>query len=68
MEKHIEAAASDDLLWGIAAIARVINRNQRQSYHLLQTGALPARKIGQQWVASRGQLLATLVGDAASAA
>ena len=39
-----EAAADDDVVWGAEAVGRVINRNPRQTYHLLQTGALPAER------------------------
>jgi hypothetical protein len=46
-----------DLLWGAAAIARHLNlKNTRQAFHLLESGALPARKVGKSWVASRAKL------------
>ena len=52
-----------DLVWGCEAIGRVINRNPRQTYHLLESKTLPARKVGHQWVASRRNLRAFLVGE-----
>ena len=46
-----------DLLWGAAAIAKHLNlKNTRQAFHLLESGALPARKVGKSWVASRARL------------
>jgi len=50
--------ANFDIVWGAAAIAAVIRRTERQAYYLLESGALPARKVGAQWVASRKRLLA----------
>jgi hypothetical protein len=47
----------------VVPISDEINRNPRQTYHLLKTGALPARKVGGKWVASRRQLRAALIGE-----
>jgi hypothetical protein len=60
------AAAGDSFLWGASAIAPVIGRSTRQTFTLLERGRLPARKIGQQWVASRRKLQAFLAGEAAA--
>ena len=54
-----------DLVWGAKAIGQIINKPQRATFYLLESGALPARKIGSQWVASRRRLLAFLLGEAA---
>lgn len=43
----------NDLVWGVAAIATAIGRSERQTYHLLETGNLPARKLGGRYVSSR---------------
>ena len=48
--------ATLDLVWGAAAIGKEIGRTERQAFHLLETGRLPARKVGLQWVAARGEL------------
>jgi hypothetical protein len=46
-----------DLLWGAEAIAKALNlKNRRQAFHLLEGGKIPARKVGNQWVASRQKL------------
>lgn len=54
-----------DVLWEVAAIAAVIGRTERQTFHLLSTGQLPAKKVGGRWVASRTKLISYLIGDAA---
>ena len=46
------------LIWGIAKIARVIGRSDRQTYHLLANGKLPAKLVGGRWVADRDELIA----------
>ncbi len=54
-----------DLLWEVAEIAKAIGRTERQTFHLLQSGELPAKKVGGRWVAERGQLIRFFMGDAA---
>jgi hypothetical protein len=51
----------DEIVWGCEAIGKVINRDERQAYHLLSTGKLPAQKIGAIWVSTKGQLLAQIL-------
>jgi hypothetical protein len=59
---HVATPDSDsvslgfDLIWGVAAIAVEINRNQRQTFHMLENGKLPACKVGGRWCASRAGL------------
>jgi hypothetical protein len=43
-------------IWGAAEIAKAINRSERQTFHLLEAGELPARKIGGRWTTTRRQL------------
>jgi hypothetical protein len=59
----IDGLPATDLVWGCAAIGRVINRTGRQTYHMLERGLLPAKKIGARWVASRRKLLEAVVGE-----
>jgi hypothetical protein len=58
-----------ELIWGVAAIAAELGLSERQAYHQLETGRLPARKQSGKWVASRSGLqrfFATLInGDVA---
>ncbi|RUW92046.1 DNA-binding protein [Mesorhizobium sp. M7A.F.Ca.US.010.02.1.1] len=45
-----------ELVWGAEAIALVIGAKPRQTFHLLETGQIPAKKVGGRWVADRGKL------------
>jgi hypothetical protein len=58
-----------DLLWGATPIGKAMGINPRQAYHLLESGVLPARKVGGGWCASRSGLRrhfnALLAGTAA---
>lgn len=54
-----------DLVWGAAAIAALIGKTTRATFHLLENGQLPARKIGNQWVVSRRALRQHFEGEAA---
>jgi hypothetical protein len=51
------------VLWGAAEIGRAIGKAARATFHLLEAGHLPARKIGGRWCASRRKLLEALIGD-----
>lgn len=57
--------SSDEIVWEVENIAKVIGRTERQTFHLLSTGQIPAKKVGGRWVASRTKLLAAVLGDAA---
>jgi len=47
----------DKPVWGAAEIGRIINRNPRQTHHLLTSGLIKsARRIGGRWVANAGAL------------
>ena len=54
-----------DLVWGISAIAKMIGRNERQTYDMLASGHLPAKQVGTRWVAERGKLRAFFLEDVA---
>lgn len=60
-----EKSEALDLIWEVKNIAKLIGRTERQTFHMLSSGLLPAKKIGDRWVASRKRLLETLLGDAA---
>jgi hypothetical protein len=53
-----EDGSAGDLLWGVRAIAAEINRPERQTSYLLESGQLPAGKSNRLWVASRRKLRA----------
>ena len=54
-----------DLVWGAEEIARIIGRTPQQVYHMLRTGKLPAKHIGERWVVSRQKLIEFCREDAA---
>ncbi|MBA3448139.1 MAG: DNA-binding protein [Pseudaminobacter sp.] len=54
-----------DLVWGLEAIAKLIGRTVRQTHYMLSTGKLPAKQVGERWVASRSKLVAFFLEDAA---
>jgi hypothetical protein len=56
-----------DLIWGATAIAAALNRTRRQTFHMLEAGGLPARKVGNRWVASRKALVQHFEGERAAA-
>jgi hypothetical protein len=54
-----------DLIWGADAIAKLIGRSQRATFHMLDSGELPAKKVGGRWVAERSKLIRFFMEDAA---
>ena len=46
-----------DLVWEVAEIAKIIGRTERQTFHMLNAGKLPGKKVGGRWVASRQKLI-----------
>ena len=63
----ITTALADDLVWGIPAIAKEINRTERQTFHLVKCKQIPVGKIGGRHVASATVCgrFASLVGEVA---
>jgi hypothetical protein len=61
----VHQESKSELIWGAQAIAAEIGRSERQVFHMLATGALPATKVGNQWVIPRAKLWARLNGEAA---
>lgn len=45
-----------DLVWGAKKIAQVIGCTERATFHMLERREIPARQVGQRWVASRKAL------------
>jgi hypothetical protein len=51
------SAELDRPVWGAAAIGRLINKNPRQTHHLLARGLIKsARQVGHQWTATPSAL------------
>jgi hypothetical protein len=55
-ENQSDRSLADDVLRGCAAIAAYIGLDQRQTFHALQRGYLPAQKEGKTWVALKSRL------------
>ena len=51
-----------DIVWGVAAIADVINRPPRVASYMLERGLLPAGKMGDRWVSSKRRLRQRIAG------
>lgn len=63
----MSAASTDDtaelgVIWGAKAIADALGRTRRQTFHMLESGALPARKVGGRWAVTRRALQAHFEG------
>lgn len=64
--EHDKVDKLDEPIWGVSNFAKVINRTERQTYNMIATGKLPARKIGERYVSTRRKLLDAVVGEAAA--
>jgi hypothetical protein len=59
-------SAEDDLdrpIWGVKAIAVAANLTERQAYHALEKGYLPASKAGRKWVTTHRRLRTLFDGE-----
>lgn len=45
------------LIWGCTPIAETIGSTPRKTYHMLETGRLPAVRVANRWVAREDELL-----------
>jgi hypothetical protein len=54
-----------DLLLGAQAIADELGISIRKTFHLLESGQLPARKTGRLWTSTRSRLRKFFDGEAA---
>lgn len=63
--KPEKAQKNVDAIWGIGDIAEAIGQSFSATAYMLKKKQLPARKIGERWVASRKRLNDFLAGDAA---
>jgi hypothetical protein len=48
-----------DIIWGAAAIGREIGKTPRQTFNLLESGAIPAARVGGRWCSDRSVLRRT---------
>ncbi len=52
-----------DLVWGAAAIGKIIGRSDRATFGMLESGELPAKKVKGRWVVERTQLIQFFKGQ-----
>jgi hypothetical protein len=64
-EPEIELKETESLgiLWGARQIGEFIGKPPRATFHLLETGQLPARKHGKLWTSTKSELAATFGPD-----
>ncbi|ARM14191.1 MULTISPECIES: hypothetical protein [Rhizobium] len=62
---NVEATSDLSLIWEVEEIAKLISRTPRQTFHMLNKGELPAKKVGGRWVAERTKLIAFFMETAA---
>jgi hypothetical protein len=58
--------AKEDLdrpIWGVKAIAIEANLTERQTYHALERGYLPASKAGRKWVTTSRRIRSVFTGE-----
>ena len=58
-----QSSLAEDVLRGCANIAAFIGLDERQTFHALQRGYLPASKEGKVWVTTKTRLRAHYNGD-----
>ncbi len=56
-ESKAKASLGEDLIVGAGRIGEEIGASKRRAYHLLETGALPAFKLGGIWHLRRSTML-----------
>jgi hypothetical protein len=48
--------AKPQVIWGAKRIAKEIDRTPRATFHLLDTGQLPGKRVGRRWCVTRQAL------------
>ena len=57
-----------EIAWGAAAIGKVLNQTERQTYYMLEKGQVPgARKVAGKWALSIPIFRREMHGDAGQA-
>jgi hypothetical protein len=54
--RALETELGPTPIWGVRAIAKAIRRTERATFHLLENGRLPARRVGRQWMTTGEKL------------
>ena len=52
--------------YGVPNIGKEIKQSARQTFHMLEAGHLPEKKVGSRWVADRRKLREFFIGEDAA--
>lgn len=52
-----------NILWGAEAIAQFLGTSTAATFHLLEGGKIPARRVGRRWAADRDTLRRFFAGE-----
>lgn len=65
-ERQRSGGMADDLLWGVREIAAFIGKPLRQTYYLIDRGAIPVHRAGPRTIlALKSKIKAHLAGSGA---
>jgi hypothetical protein len=53
-------------VWGADAISKILGVPLRKAFYLLESGLVPARKVGKVWMSTEGELEDFLLGRVTS--
>lgn len=53
MKQELPANLPHDILWGVSAISAYIKRKNSQTYYLIRSGKIPAKKLGPKTICAR---------------
>jgi hypothetical protein len=62
-QNSIAATNLDEPIYGAEEIGRVVKMTERQAFHALESGYLPATKVGRKWASTPRRLLAHFSGS-----
>ncbi|WGG58225.1 DNA-binding protein [Brucella intermedia] len=65
LKPSTEDMQTADVIWGTEEIAAFIGQTVNATSYMLRQRQIPARKIGDRWVASRKKLNEFFAGEAA---
>jgi hypothetical protein len=54
------SASNDEPIWGAGAIAEVIKKDRRSTYHLIYKGLIDVTQVGSLYVSTRRRLCKSL--------
>ena len=55
-----------NLVWNAEGVAPIIGRSARQARYLLRMGIIPSRRVGRNYVTTRAEIAAAVLGSSQS--